>query len=474
MIWSDVGSGLVLLVATSLLLFGAEASVRYTKIKPEQSRKAVHFLAGLSCLSFPFLFQSAVSLLLLAIAIGGGIYLAERGGRLQSLCRVSRTSKGSLYYPLAIAGLFYLARDNYRLYASAIFVLIVADSAAALVGARWGRHRFRVGTAGESKSLEGSLTFYALAFLSVLIPLVWPSGNFGVGAALLAAFLAATLLTFVEASATGGIDNLYIPILTAFFLIKMADKPIPELAMQSGSLLLVCAFLAFLNWHGRLLRSKDLITMTIIVYGIWSLGSMDWAIPLMMAYALFVAVFMGTGSDPRRTLVHRRMVLLSAPAAAITLAANLTGLFPFFYAPFLAAVLVPSIWGGVMQLRMHAGCERSPSDWSLRQWGVVLAMLVGILWQPVTTGRAPDMVAVLALILVCVVVVCLGILLMHRTSWPGGGVALAATVLAALVLMTMQYVHITAFWQPARWDAVYGREMEVLLPVPPAWTRRSP
>ncbi len=85
---------------------------------------------------------------------------------------------------------------------TAFAILIVSDSAAALIGRRFGRHRFL------AKSVEGSAAFFASAALVVIIApkisYVAAEYAIGVGAALLGAV--------VEASPLPIDDNLTIPL----------------------------------------------------------------------------------------------------------------------------------------------------------------------------------------------------------------------------------------------------------------------
>lgn len=73
----------------------------------------------------------------------------------------------------------------------------VADAVAAVVGRRWGRHRFAGG-----KSVEGSLAFLAVAAAI--------AG--GLGAGLVAAVGVAVVVTIIEALTLRIDDNLYLPL----------------------------------------------------------------------------------------------------------------------------------------------------------------------------------------------------------------------------------------------------------------------
>lgn len=88
--------------------------------------------------------------------------------------------------------------------ALALCVIILGDVAAALVGRRWGRHRFFNG-----RSIEGSLAFLAAAALgSVLIP----------GVPALIGLTAAVLATVVEALSQRIDDNLSVPLIVGLYV----------------------------------------------------------------------------------------------------------------------------------------------------------------------------------------------------------------------------------------------------------------
>jgi dolichol kinase len=86
----------------------------------------------------------------------------------------------------------------------------VADALAALVGRRWGRHRYPGG-----KSLEGSLAFLAASFLLALaLPGIGPQ----------TAAIVAVALTMVEAITVPVDDNLYLPLVGAMVIRAVAGS----------------------------------------------------------------------------------------------------------------------------------------------------------------------------------------------------------------------------------------------------------
>jgi dolichol kinase len=109
---------------------------------------------------------------------------------------------------------------------TAIAVLIISDTSAALIGRRYGRHRFM------SKSLEGASAFFLSGLLVVAIaPKVeYSAAEYAIGAA-------ATLLgAVVEASAIGLDDNLSIPLTVgaAMWLLYLIFLPALNLFKLDG------------------------------------------------------------------------------------------------------------------------------------------------------------------------------------------------------------------------------------------------
>jgi phytol kinase len=151
------------------------------------------------------------------------VRLATRRGLLTSLC-VPRPSLGAELFPVAVLVAFALAGDRLWLYAAALLVLALADTAAALVGTLAGRVEYRVW--GERRTLEGSLAFLVTCFPCLAIPLALA----GAGGTL-AALLAAVVCTAVEAVTPRGTDNVFLPVTVCALLPPLAATPPATLAI---------------------------------------------------------------------------------------------------------------------------------------------------------------------------------------------------------------------------------------------------
>src|SRR3954471_13609045 len=156
----------VTFAAFAVLLGLLVAYYRSGRAHPELLRKLLHVGMGAVILSFPWLFRHAWPVLLLA-GLFAGIFLSRKlfarrrkgpaSGLSGVLDGVGRTSYGELYYAVSVAALFLLARGQPMLFFVPMLLLTLPDAVAALVGMRYGRHRYATPSArrapkGRSRS----------------------------------------------------------------------------------------------------------------------------------------------------------------------------------------------------------------------------------------------------------------------------------------------------------------------------------
>lgn len=225
--WPGIGLVLGLLGATFAFLH-----VYQQRWRPpaERVRKLFHLVGGAIGLALPWLFDSVWPVGLLGGVVLSGLLAIRCSARLRAgigsvIHGVGRRSLGDLFFPVGVCLVFALAGGDRLRVAIAILPLMVADPAAALVGLRYGRHRYRV--PGGDKSVEGSAAFFVVALGCAAIPLIGTGG----GLPSLTAIIAfALMLTLVEALATQGSDNVLIPLagVLAFdgWLIRFPTSPL--------------------------------------------------------------------------------------------------------------------------------------------------------------------------------------------------------------------------------------------------------
>lgn len=195
--------------ALYLLVFAlAEAWARSGRPPREWPRKAVHIGCGLLSLMLPRFVSSPWVVAGMAAAFAGFCLVGGRRGYLRCIGS-DRPSVGGELYPIAIFLVFVMAGGRTWLYVASIVTMALADAGATLIGMPYGNNRYKV--ADESRSLEGSAVFLALAFICMFLPM-WRLGGFGAARSTLAAGLGAVLATAIESVSLRGFDNLLVPV----------------------------------------------------------------------------------------------------------------------------------------------------------------------------------------------------------------------------------------------------------------------
>ena len=202
-----------------LVVLVAEGLHRYRLAQPEIVRKVVHIGAG-NVILLAWWLQVPGWLGILAAIVAGTIALVSYWlPILPGINSVGRKSLGTFFYAISMGVLigwfFPLHLPQYA--AIGILIMTWGDGMAAIVGQRWGRHRYQVW--GIQKSWEGTLTMGLVSYAvssSILLAVGNPLWQAGV-----VSLVAAVVATGLEAFSKLGIDNLTVPIgsaAIAFFL----------------------------------------------------------------------------------------------------------------------------------------------------------------------------------------------------------------------------------------------------------------
>jgi phytol kinase len=316
--------GILLVLAALGALLGAICALhRRFAFHPELSRKLAHIASGLVAASFPFLFAETLPVLILA-AISLGAMLLVRfvkplrqrvGGVIHG---VERQSCGELCLPLSVAILFPLTRNSPHLFYIPILILAFADAVSALIGVRYGMHKFT--TDEGHKSIEGSAAFFAVTFLTVAIPLLW-FGYRGIADVLAIAATLGLLVMILEAVAWRGLDNLFIP-LGAFALLSVyMDLTTAQLMLR---LVVTVALVGFAIWWRRetTLTTSAVLGATFVLYIVWALAGWRWLVPPLV---LFIGYTLLSPRNERNSLrIHGMDAVLcvASPSLAWLFAAR--------------------------------------------------------------------------------------------------------------------------------------------------------
>jgi phytol kinase len=286
--------GILLVLGLLGALIGA---LRFYQVRrsphPELVRKLLHIGMGLLTLGFPLIFRSAWPVVVLA-TLAVGAMLAVR--HLASLRRmvggvvhdVERESSGEIWFPIAVAAVFYLSGGVPILYVIPVLLLTLADATAALVGVRYGTVKFAT-IDGGVKSVEGAIAFFGVAFLCTHVTLLLAT-QVGRVETLLIGLEMGFLVMLVELIAWRGLDNIFIPLFSFALLYNIGHLQFDELLQRLIFLALLSAFVAL--WRKRTtLDVSALIATVVIAHVFWTVGGLVWLAPPVACFATYALLW---------------------------------------------------------------------------------------------------------------------------------------------------------------------------------------
>ena len=276
---------LVLALLTGAVFGLGEFLRRRGVLSPEQSRKLLHVGGCGTALLFPVLFHSHWSVLAICGGFFALILFLSRRGQLHAVDDVKRRSYGGALHPVALYLCYLLATfyGCFAFYEIAILVLALSDTAAALVGERYGRFRYRV-DGDDYRSIEGSFFFFLVTYALVHHILLLVIGMAPLEASVLA-FMIGVIVTLFESVSLGGADNLAIPIGVMAILIKNAHPDLHAMTHQIvclvGSVAAVCISMRLLH----VMQGSGRVVTALLVYLASGLHSPWWGVMTVLGAA---------------------------------------------------------------------------------------------------------------------------------------------------------------------------------------------
>jgi len=297
-------------------------------VHPEVSRKALHVCMGLSCLALPWVFPDpvwfAIGFSMVLATLAAVRYVPAINRQLTgALHAVERSSGGDMYFALSVAVLYAVARDQPAPYVMPLLVLTLADALAALAGV------FYAKTAYESyhakKSWEGSLVFFIVAFLCILITLLVLT-ELGRVESITVSFTLAYVATLIEGASWEGLDNLFLPValylLLDGFLRMSAAGVAPNVGLTSAVALVGLTALAWIA--SRLSRVPADATMAMVAFSFifWTVSDFALIVPGLIAGAACVALPVTFGVSEPQSVRGRSIAAACAPVTALVILAT--------------------------------------------------------------------------------------------------------------------------------------------------------
>lgn len=208
-----------------------------------QARKIVHFFAGLIVLIVPF-FVMPLYAVFIALSMAIMVYFSSRDSSVKQLQELYESIgeeaeekvgrlQGPFYYSVSITlliALFVLfAPDRLYFPICGILIMIVSDTFASVIGKKYGRRKIVIAYTGATRTLEGSLTFFASAFalcfaafsfFGLLNPVNQHQLTFET--VLAYSFITSMSGTLIELLSPSTVDDLTVPIATTLVIYLLS------------------------------------------------------------------------------------------------------------------------------------------------------------------------------------------------------------------------------------------------------------
>ncbi len=276
-----------LIVAIFILITLAEVLRSTLKYRSEVTRKAVHLFTGLLIFFTPYLFQSAVPPVLIAVFFSLFNFICIRLGYFQSIHGSTQKSYGTVYYPLAFLILILIFWPTYSFIIQISFlILAISDSLAEIVGQNSSHPKTYTFTK-DLKSLEGSIVFACSSFLLLMFSLYFLPAPLlqmlSLTKIIIIALVGSIFATLMESLSWRGSDNLTIPLGAAFILHFLLTSSYGE-SMQLFIGFILAGFVALLSFRQHFLDlggAAGTFVLGVIIFGV---GGLEWAIPMILFF----------------------------------------------------------------------------------------------------------------------------------------------------------------------------------------------
>lgn len=202
-----------LVIAFGVLL--AEYLGRKSILKQESSRKIPHVVNSVT-VAVVALFVSLNTLEILILLYTLAAIVIYRYNLFSVARAVNRVSWGELFFPLGLFSATLISSNRWVFIASAL-VLGLSDAAAALIGTKFGKNKFKI--LDHTKSFEGSLAFFLTTCL--VLGVVLGLAPTGIVAGMIPIVLISLVATVAEGIAPWGSDNFLVPLIIALSLSRL-------------------------------------------------------------------------------------------------------------------------------------------------------------------------------------------------------------------------------------------------------------
>lgn len=402
-----IGMIIVLLVLALAILFTKKI---FKNVSGEVSRKIIHVVTGVTCLTFPFIFTSYISVIIVSSIAMIGLFLLKNVKNIRNtfgdgLFSIERKSFGDLYLALAVGILFttYKVTNAHLVtYLIPILTLTFADSVAALVGVNYGKKKIS-SVNEDTKSIEGSFIFFVVAFMCTLVPLQLMT-NVGRAEVLVISFFVGVLAAMIEMIGHDGNDNLLLPLQTYAIVAYNIDKGL-DVFLYNFEVMFVVILISIIVFKINKLSKLALVAALLCGYMTLILGSINWLYIPLLTFVFFGILPSANEAEKKNEFNYKIIETNTIIGSIFIWLRAITGLTDICFVCFLASFCMVIAMNTYTRLTVFWRCPVFKST----IWAVLKAILVievpYILWNSFrNVYRVWDWIIVFVVIVVSVLI----------------------------------------------------------------------
>ncbi len=192
-------------------------------IDQQYTRKIAHSLAAFASLLFLLKIFSPLIVLIIALFFSFLLFIGKKKDYFRSIDSIHEKTFGSIFLPISIFVVYYLASrfKNDLFFILPVLILAICDPLAWLAGTYFKGRTKRIVLLNRllRKTFFGSVVFFISAFIVILVTLVVFGYSFFT--IIFLSLFVSGVDTFVEMISPYGTDNLLVPLVTAGLLILL-------------------------------------------------------------------------------------------------------------------------------------------------------------------------------------------------------------------------------------------------------------
>lgn len=330
------------IISTILLTVILFSKKIFKNTSKEGARKLIHVCTGITTLTFPFIFDSHIPVLIIGILSLIALTLLKHVKFLRKnfgkgLFGVDRKSYGEIFFGISVVILFTLYKltnQNVVTYLIPILTLTFADSTAALIGVRYGMNK--ISSKGEdTKSIEGSFIFFVVTFMATLFPLQLMT-NVGRAEVLLICIFTGALAAMVEMISHDGNDNLMLPLYTYIIINYNINKTLDELLLIF-IIMIGLIFLSYAIYKFNKISKLAVVSALLTGYMTLILGSINWLYIPILVFLSFGVFPMATKEERKNELNYKIIDNCTVIGTIFVCIKAITGMIDICFLCFLAS-----------------------------------------------------------------------------------------------------------------------------------------